>query len=279
MQEYFGAYCFSWLAWDPTSYDFVLRLYLLKLRTCWQFLLIFIQYMDSCANRHVFFSVTVWLLWSWSKAWCQKEVGINMLLSFGTIPSIIARLSWNVQYGCMSCLTSVLVSGHPFMVHFVSTCMCSSFCAVSHISCVDMYSGMCVYVSMVFMVNFLMEISLSLFFFAMWQLICNIKALVQTCIVCIFCISVYIGVCVEATVKVLLNLFRIWLWMVVISNYNYFTGKAVVMKFYYPCSMLSTSLSMLLYLVSALYKLLCRRPAPKPTPDASVSKYNDSFSW
>ena len=66
-------------------------------------------------------------------------------------------------YGYMSCLTSALSSGQPFMMCDVSSCNYSSFCVASHISCVDMHSGMSVHACMASMLRFMPEISLYLF--------------------------------------------------------------------------------------------------------------------
>ena len=93
-----------------------------------------------------------------------SDIVITLLLPFRTVPYITARSLWNVQYGCMFCFTSTLVWGQLLMMYTVSTCRFSSFCVASHISYVDMHSGMSMYVFIALIFSFMLGISWSLFF-------------------------------------------------------------------------------------------------------------------
>ena len=58
---------------------------------------------------------------------------------------------------------STLVSGQTPIMYAVTACKCLSYCAVSHISCIDIHSGISVQVSIALMLRFMPEISTSLF--------------------------------------------------------------------------------------------------------------------
>ena len=75
-----------------------------------------------------------------SKAYCWRGSGIS-ILHFSVVPCITARSSENLQYGCISCLTSALFSGQLFIMNAVSTCKCCSmyYCQVIRESPIWLY--------------------------------------------------------------------------------------------------------------------------------------------
>ena len=137
-----------WSYWDVMMYHLVLRLCLLKCKTCSTFLMkfsmssfILTQCIDSHARSFVFFLFPC--------HWCCVGLVPVFLVShiitclpFIIIPSITAMSYLNDQYILMSCCNWSLISGHPVIMYPFSCCKCSS-CAVACCICrSDMHSGM-----------------------------------------------------------------------------------------------------------------------------------------
>ena len=134
---------------------------------------IFAKYMDSCTNRCI--SAIAMKFLNCSKVCCWREVSTTILMPSSNIPSVTVMSSQNVQYSGMSCCPYALANGQPFMVYAISTCKCSSFWVTSHISCVDMHSGISLQVSIALVLSFMLKISLSLFL--QW-ISCNSQSIV-----------------------------------------------------------------------------------------------------
>ena len=60
-------------------------------------------------------------------------------------------------------IQSALVNGQPFIMSAAFTSKCSSFCVASHISRVNINSGMFLQVSTALLLRFILEFSSSLF--------------------------------------------------------------------------------------------------------------------
>ena len=135
-----------WYYWDVMMYHLVLWLCMLKHKTCSAIFIGFLissfmltQYIDSHARS--FFSVPLWLMWSWSSTCVLSTSDIITHLSFIMMPSISAMSSLNEQYALMSCCTWSLIYGHPAMMYPLSHCKCSSYAVTCYIYAIDMYSG------------------------------------------------------------------------------------------------------------------------------------------
>ena len=164
------------------------------------------QNIDSCTNR-CDFSVGEWLLWSLSKTYCLREVGITILLPFSTIPSITFRSSWNVLFSCISCHTPALGNGQPYIIHVVSTCKCLPCFVVLYNSCVNMHIlGYLCRLPWCWCL-FMQEISLSYNGFVKAANLIWSSGLGQDCVISIFCIGVCIAGCIVHSVTELLHTF------------------------------------------------------------------------
>ena len=72
--------------------------------------------MDSCGCILVF-SIHMWLMWSWFRAFSWSDAGIIILLPFIVVLSFIVISSLSYQYGCRSFCTSDLFDGQPYNIY------------------------------------------------------------------------------------------------------------------------------------------------------------------
>ena len=150
--------------------------------------------MDSQVNRHVF-SIVMWFLCKdCSKDCCWSKVGYYYSSAFKHC-SIYAISSCHTHYRYMSCLTSTFVNGQLFMMHAITTFKCSSFCVASHISCVNMYLGMSVQVSMTSMFMFIWKILLCSHIGFVMTASPQYRPICHAYIICALCIGVCIVGC------------------------------------------------------------------------------------
>ena len=94
-----------------------------------------------------------------------SNVGVIILLPLMAIPSMIAILSLNDQYGCNSFCTPVYVDGQPCSMSSANVLRCLSYGVTSLISSAVMQSGMSIYGSIALMVMYFPGISSSLLVF------------------------------------------------------------------------------------------------------------------
>ena len=199
------------------------------------------------------FSIPMWFRWSSSNA-CLKDSGITTCLPLSMIPSIIAMSSWNVQYVHMFCGIWSLFS-MASLCKKTQTSSCDVACCNC---CIVMQSGMFVVICLVSIFNCMPGISASLF--SVWfclesQSVMNRSGPGLYMILTLYwCILSRIHCILWGNVAVsFLKIATSGLWSVIILTS---VAKQQWWNFLTPCSIPSASLSMLLYLLSTLDRLL-----------------------
>ena len=109
-------------------------------------LLILTQYTDSHTSS--FFSMPIWLTWSWSNAYCFSTSGTIMHLPFINTPSVTARSSLYDQYSFMSWCSWSFVAGQPDIILFFNCCRCPSWVVACCICDMDIHSRTSVMIHM-----------------------------------------------------------------------------------------------------------------------------------
>ena len=125
----------------------LLRLHLLKIKTCGIILLCFHYQHSYWPCKQIQILVALFCQYPCS---CYVIVAVYLCyfssimiqLPFILIPSVTARSSLKFHYSFISCGMLFLLVGHPFMTYTFGCCRCSSWSFAHYISCIDMHSGM-----------------------------------------------------------------------------------------------------------------------------------------
>ena len=223
------------------------------------------QHVDSCASNLVFLYPCGWCVAA------QKLIVVRSLVPWLFYPSFLSNQpwlsAWYSQYGSISSLTSALIDCQPYITWTVSAFKWSPACVVCLISFAIKYAGMSVHVSVALIIQVIPVISSSLpsiwLSLDSWLAILSHRHSLYRIFILYWCMHsrIHCNFCDRQATFFFCNMTTNVLWSVMFTSQL----KHYSWNFPRPLGMPNAFLSMILYLVFALEKLLLENPVGHST--------------